>query len=293
MQEKEWDLGMEKTAEQEISSGDRFGFGQNWTFFLNNLNEDRIQAAQSSLTEMLGCNSLEGKLFLDIGSGSGLFSLVARRLGAKVYSFDFDPRSVACTAELRNRYYKDDCNWTIEQGSALDVKFLEKFENFDIVYSWGVLHHTGDMWKALGNVAPIVAADGKLFISIYNHQGFQSKIWHTLKNIYNKLPAYLRTPYTLVVMIPREVKDCLISILRGKGLMYIRSWVGGGQERGMHRWRDIVDWIGGYPFEVARPEEIFNFFVERNFTLNKLRTCGGGLGCNEFVFHKNSDHAAL
>ena len=100
---------------------------------------------------MLEMDDLTGKTFLDIGSGSGLFSLAARRLGAKVHSFDFDSNSYGCTMELRKRYFDGDGNWKVEQGSALDRNYIESLGKFDIVYSWGVLHHTGAMWTALEN----------------------------------------------------------------------------------------------------------------------------------------------
>lgn len=130
----------------EIARGERFEFGANWAQFLNVLNDERIALAEQSLRTMLGVNDLQGKRFLDIGSGSGLFSLVARRLGAAVHSFDYDPRSVACTAELKRRYYPDDPDWVVEQGSALDKDYLQTLGQWDVVYSWGVLHHTGAMW---------------------------------------------------------------------------------------------------------------------------------------------------
>ena len=80
---------------QEIRQGERFEFGKNWSQFLSHLNDSRIAEAEQSLRNMLEVDDLCGKRFLDIGSGSGLFSLAARRLGASVYSFDYDPRSVA------------------------------------------------------------------------------------------------------------------------------------------------------------------------------------------------------
>lgn len=145
---------------------DRFAFGKNWSRFIELLNEERILEAEKSLQEKLGITRLDGKTFLDIGSGSGLFSLAAYRLGATVFSFDYDQDSVSCTQYLKQRYAQNDSRWTVEQGSVLDADFLKKFGKVDIVYSWGVLHHTGNMYQAFANVADLVNDNGRLFISI-------------------------------------------------------------------------------------------------------------------------------
>src|SRR5947209_7772779 len=134
---------------EEVTQGKRFTFGKNWANFLASLNDQRIKVAEESLQTMLGMKHLEGKRFLDIGCGSGLFSLAARRLGAEVYSFDFDPESVSCTNTLKSRFFPKPSGWTIEEGSALDNSYLASLGKFDVVYSWGVLHHTGAMWQAL------------------------------------------------------------------------------------------------------------------------------------------------
>jgi 2-polyprenyl-6-hydroxyphenyl methylase/3-demethylubiquinone-9 3-methyltransferase len=267
---------------QEIESGERFSFGDNWSRFLSVLTEDRIQQAELSLRKMLEVESLAGKSFLDVGSGSGLFSLAARRLGANVFSFDFDPKSVACTQELRRRYFEADQNWTIQEGSVLDRTYLERLGKFDIVYSWGVLHHTGKMWDALENVAPLVADDGKLFIALYNDQGGASIRWKNLKKLYNSF-RILRFPLSLYTLVRQWTVTVVKETCRGQ---FLRAWRTYRRERGMSPWHDIVDWIGGYPFEVCKPEEVFRFYRSRGFTLTALKTCGGGLGCNEFVFHR-------
>ncbi|MBI5436562.1 MAG: class I SAM-dependent methyltransferase [Nitrosomonadales bacterium] len=265
----------------EISKSERFEFGANWTRFLSVLDEERIEQAKKSLKQMLGVEDMEGKSFIDVGSGSGLFSLAARMLGAKVHSFDYDPKSVACTKELRHRYFSDDPNWKVEEGSVLDKDYLNGLGQFDIVYSWGVLHHTGQMWQALANVTPLVAKGGKLFIAIYNDQGGTSRRWIIVKKIYCSgwlgrfMMKLLFYPY---FALGRAVADVL------KRRNPFTSYGEYKKSRGMSVIHDWVDWLGGYPFEVAKPEEIFDFFHANGFTLLRLKTCAGGLGCNEFVF---------
>ncbi|MGA9853615.1 MAG: class I SAM-dependent methyltransferase [Gammaproteobacteria bacterium] len=280
---------MQSSFAEEVAGGKRFEFGKNWTLFLKNLNEERIELARHSLQSMLDVDTLAGKTFLDVGSGSGLFSLAARQLGARVRSFDYDPGSVACTRRLRERFFKDDPDWIIEESSVLDRKYLETLGQYDVVYSWGVLHHTGAMWQALENVVPLVKPGGEIFIAIYNDQGRWSQRWRKLKQIYNRSPVFLRGSYSALVMGTRELRSMVGSAIRLRPFGYFQYWtryasLGG---RGMSRWRDMVDWMGGYPFEVAKPEEVFHFYHARGFQLVELVTCGGGLGCNQYVFRKS------
>lgn len=268
----------------EVQSGERFEFGKNWSAFLSFLDDERIAKAEESLKEMLECDSLEDKTFLDIGSGSGLFSLAARRLGAKVHSFDFDSNSFACTQELRNRYFPNDSKWRVEQGSALDADYLAGLGKFDIIYSWGVLHHTGAMWRALENAVIPTKPGGKLFIAIYNDTGSQARRWHWIKKTYCRMPRLLKTLFAIAVILPDEAKKLLRSLINFKPHKYIHSWTRYKNGRGMNRWHDIIDWVGGFPYEVATPDDIFEFYKKRGFSLTKIKTGAVGLGCNEFVF---------
>lgn len=268
----------------EIAHGERFQFGENWKYFLRSLNETRIVEAEKSLKEMLQVENLSGKSFLDIGSGSGIFSLAAKRLGARVHSFDYDPESVACTRELRRRYFNDDSDWTIEEGSVLDANYIHSLGKFDIVYSWGVLHHTGQMWNAFENVSEIVSGDGKLFIAIYDDAGWRSTVWRWIKKTYNRLPRPLKTPFIFVILVPGQTKALLQSILTLRLNEYIRSWTQYSKNRGMSRWHDAVDWIGGYPYEVATKEKLIDFFKAKGFDVLQVKQPDYKLGCNELVF---------
>lgn len=286
----EFDCGDDTVSEnqfhQEVAAGERFEFGKNWQRFLSTLNNEQILAAEKSLKQMLEVNDLRGKRFLDIGCGSGLSSLVARRLGAIVYSFDYDPQSVACTTELKRRYFPDDQDWIVAEGSVLDIGYLRSLGQFDIVYSWGVLHHTGAMWQALENVVLPVAKNGQLFIAIYNDQGSWSVRWLKIKKRYNQLPDPLKAPFAFIIMGSREVKTFMAALLTLKINTYLQDWTQYSRTRGMSRWYDLIDWIGGYPFEVAKPEKIFEFYRDRGFVLYKLKTSGGGLACNEYIFER-------
>jgi 2-polyprenyl-6-hydroxyphenyl methylase/3-demethylubiquinone-9 3-methyltransferase len=271
-----------------VTETQAFGFGRNWRGFLALLDDERIQTAERSLRTALGRDDLNGKTFLDMGSGSGLFSLAARRLGATVRSADVDADSVACTAELKRRYFPDDPAWIVEHGSALDEAYLASLGPFDVVYSWGVLHHTGDMWRAIDLVRRRVAPGGRFFLSIYNDQGWTSRYWTRVKRTSNRLPAWLQPAFAVAVWAPREALAVASYMPRLRVGDYLRTWSDKDRKRGMNRWHDLLDWVGGWPFEVAGPDKIFDYLKTRGFRLEHLKTCAGGLGCNEFVFVRDA-----
>jgi SAM-dependent methyltransferase len=272
-------------SQAEISAGTRFAFGANWKSFLKVVDETRVDAARRSLAEALG--EMSGRRMLDIGCGSGLFSLAAQQLGARVRSFDFDPDSVAATAELRLRYAPDS-DWMIEQGSILDEQYVATLGQFDIVYSWGVLHHTGDLWHAVDAAARLVGPGGLLFISVYNDQEFASRMWRRVKRRYN---ASGRVTRGLLVAgsfayLARHRPVRAVARAAGAGRRSPAGEAPPVRTRGMSARHDLVDWVGGYPFEVAKPEQVFCRVRPLGFELRHLKTCGAGLGCNEYVFER-------
>ncbi len=264
----------------------RFGFGANWAAYLDTVDEQRIATAIDSVKALVGRSTLEGLSFLDIGCGSGLFSLAAHRLGAaRIHSLDYDTDSVQTTREMARRFAPDAGDrWTIERGDVLDADTMAALGTWDVVYSWGVLHHTGSMWSAVEGAIERVAPGGDLAIAIYNDQGVASKVWTGVKRGYQHVPGRLRPLYVAAMMAPQEAAALALHAGSGHPGAYVRRWR--SRDRGMSRWHDLVDWVGGYPFEVARPEEVFAFVRERGFTLEHLKTCAGRQGCNQFLFRR-------
>lgn len=231
---------------------------------------------------MLQVTSLEGKSFLDIGSGSGLFSLAAMRLGAsRVHSFDFDGESVACVQEIKARYFAESRHWTIGQGSALDQQYLSTLGTFDVVYAWGVLHHTGNMWQGLENACSRVAPEGKLFVAIYNDEGLRSRLWRAVKVRYCHSLAW-RVPIVIGFGTYFSAKGLVKDLaLRKNPFTRYRSYK---TQRGMSYFTDLLDWLGGYPFETAKPDDVIGACCSRGFMLTRLKTPIQPKGNNEYVF---------
>jgi len=268
-----------------------FSFGQNWQIFLKSIDEERIRLAESSLTDFLELPDLRGRTFLDIGCGSGLFSLAAHQLGAdRIVSFDLDPFSVECCRFLHRRA-GNPSNWEVLQGSILDRDFLAPLGRFDIVYAWGVLHHTGKMWEAVENSLGSVTSGGLCYIALYNkllgRDGTTSWIhsfWLTVKRFYNSHPlvgGYILEPLAMLAYLT-------IVVAGGENpIVHVRNYK---SHRGMSWRTDATDWLGGYPYEFATVEEVFRFVrgKRREFDLLNLKVTSGR-GLNWYLFERRDN----
>jgi len=265
-----------------------FQFGDNWAEYVDNyFTEERIEQARKSLTDFYGIDDFEGKKFVDVGSGSGIFSYCAYQLGAEeIVSFDIDENVVETTRKVRE-HADNPSNWSVRQGNILDAEFVAELGQYDLVYSWGVLHHTGSMFDAIENTLSLVAPQGLFYLAVANEgskAGISSERWAKIKRTYNKSP---------------EVGKRLLEIWYICG--FVANYAINGQNpigkirnyeerRGMAFYPDVKDWLGATPFALAEPDEVIEFVTEdRNFTLERLRTVKerentSGTGCNEYLF---------
>ncbi|NIM18785.1 MAG: methyltransferase domain-containing protein [Candidatus Latescibacteria bacterium] len=264
-------------AEKRVS----FSFGKNWEQFLKSVKDENRRAAELSLTEFLSMHDLRGKTFLDVGCGSGLFSLAAFSLGAeRIVSFDVDPYSVSCCRFLRERE-NDPENWIVLEGSVLDHEFISSLGSFDIVYAWGVLHHAGRMWEAVRNAATLVDREGYYYLALYNRKTgrFGSEFWLEVKKLYNASP---RPGKYMIEVIYMSIFFAMQLARLKNPLARIKNY---SSNRGMNWRRDVVDWLGGYPYEFAAAEDVRDFIKKHfpNFNQAKIEPAIGR-GMNSFLF---------
>ena len=264
------------------TSGDlRFGFGENWADYIEkHFSDERLEISQKHLLSFLKLETLKDKTFLDVGCGSGLHSLAAWRAGAKrVVSFDYDENSVATTNMLR-KYSGNPENWIVLQGSVLDANFMSSLSIFDVVYSWGVLHHTGSMWEAVENAGKCLDENGVLYMALYSKDAYVSppyEYWLGVKKKYNKA-----NKLTKMWMAWRYAwRDSIRSnLIRFKNpLRHMSEYK---KSRGMSYWHDVKDWLGGYPMEFAGNKETEEFC--RNKLNLELINIKAGEGNTEFLF---------
>jgi SAM-dependent methyltransferase len=277
---------MSTKANIAADTEDRFSFGENWLAFLTHLNEARILEAEQSLRALCGLGRLDGKRVLDIGSGSGLFSLAARRLGAAVHSFDYDPQSVAGTAKLKDRFFPNDPSWLIEQGSILDQSYVAGLGTYDIVYSWGVLHHTGAMYDAIANAASRVNVGGLFAFALYRKTRL-CRLWKIEKRWYvGAAPAAQQFARRIFVRVLRLA----FLVHRRDFSAYVNNYK---SKRGMSFIHDVHDWMGGYPYESIAPSEVASTMQALGFehvrsTTRPYITGIFGSGCDEYVYQRKS-----
>lgn len=272
-----------ETIATESNDEMRFGFGANWADYVRkHYSDERVRISSDHLLGFLKLADLKGKTFLDIGCGSGIHSLAAWKAGAeRVISFDYDANSVSTTRALHEMSGRPS-NWTVQQGSVLDRAFVTSLPKCDIVYSWGVLHHTGSMWEAIANAAQCIGDDGLFYIALYSKDVYVSppyQYWLDVKRRYNRAGALRKRMMECAYAWRDSIKHELAA---GRNpLEHMRRYK---QSRGMSYWHDVRDWLGGYPMEFAGNKETEDYCRdELGLSLAHIRA---GEGNTEFLFRR-------
>lgn len=261
----------------------RFEFGKNWHEFVRkNFDLEKVAISKRHILDFMNRPDLDGIEVLDIGCGSGLHSMAMLDAGAvRVHGFDYDPNSVAATRLIREKAGNPDV-WTVEQGSVLDDTYIATLSLYDLVYSWGVLHHTGDVWHAIRNAASRVAPGGLFYIALYSADvqiDPPPEFWLDVKRTYVKAGWARRRAmewwYVWRFQMNRDPRRLSSFLTRMRAHK---------KNRGMNIFTDIRDWLGGWPMEFVYDKEAIAFVEKLGFTLEKIAT---GEANSEFLFRRN------
>src|SRR5574337_527310 len=238
---------IERSGRDLLNAESHFAFGKNWESYAELIDASRISEAERSLARLLGNEGLGGKRFLDIGCGSGLHSLAALRLGAaEVLAVDVDADSVATTGAVLSRYAPGR-NFSVRQVSVFDMT-PAVFGQFDVVYSWGVLHHTGDLHRALRTAAALAAPSGLFMFALYR-KTLACGFWRFEKRWYAHAGPAAQS----------KARAVYLGLYRAGMWMRRRNFkdhVNSYRTRGMDFYHDVHDWLGGYPYESISSHEV-------------------------------------
>jgi SAM-dependent methyltransferase len=253
----------------------RFAFGKNWqSYSMNSLTPERMEQSRRAFCHLFDGIDLRDKPFIDIGYGQGLSLIIAAQMGAKVLGIDVDKDNIEALRRVQQVVGYPEVIPTC-CASILDEGFVNEHRGrFDIVHSWGVLHHTGDMRKAIENACALVAEGGHFICSIYNRH-WTSPLWKIIKRSYNRLPVSLQRAMISLLYPVIYIAKFLVTRKNPKQM-----------DRGMDFLHDVVDWVGGYPYEYADIEEIRDYVCRQGFICLRMRAAKVPTGCNEFVFQK-------
>jgi len=267
--------------DSEMPLEKRFTFGKNWSKFVDShFNPERLEGSVRVFQDFTSLQALSSKTFIDVGCGSGLHSLAAHKMAAKkITSFDFDPQAVDATVKLKT-IAGSPSNWEINQGSILDLDFVSSLGKFDFVYSWGVLHHTGSVWRAIENTSTLVAPKGQMYLALYSLDVQpRADYWLATKEKYVKsshlTKMFMEQSYLFRYYYASSVRRYLFGSHKKEK----------GRTRGMELMTDVRDWLGGWPMEFVLDDEVVRFVGKLGYQLTNIKK---GEACTEFLFQRTT-----
>jgi len=264
----------------------RFKFGENWSNYSSSVNLEKIELAKKDIIRLVG--DVSNKSVIDIGCGSGIHTVAFIQLGVKsIVSFDYDLKSVETTKKLVKKFCYKKSKYKVFQADILNIDSLSGLNKrkFDIVYSWGVLHHTGSMFEAIISTTKFLKDNGILVLGLYVKTKL-CNFWYYEKKIFNKykfLQPLIKLPFLFFLIIGLSLKK------RSSPYKIIHDYK---KQRGMSIIFDVNDWLGGFPYESIDDNSLLNFLKLKGFKIVRKFNTNSRIGffgaaCGEWVLKKN------
>jgi 2-polyprenyl-6-hydroxyphenyl methylase/3-demethylubiquinone-9 3-methyltransferase len=265
-------------------SSRHYSFGKNWLEYSQSINSIHVDHVTSDLSRLLNLKDLTQKSVLDIGCGSGVHDVGFYQLGCRnLTAIDYDQDCITATNQTLEKFCPGS-GYKILQGDILSSK-TQSLGKFDIVYSWGVLHHTGNLLEAICKASTLVAREGHLAIALYR-KTLMCGFWKAEKRLYSRLPRIFQRFLELIYISFFSI--ALLFTQKTSITNYIESY---SSKRGMNFFADVKDWLGGYPYESISPHELRKLMSSLGF--RQVYSLEGnsrigifGSGCDEFLFQK-------
>lgn len=210
--------------------------------------------------EELFPEGVKGKRVLDGGSGSGMVSVAFALMGADVTGVDITPKCVE-NGYKRAEHYGVKCKFINESLVTLDLSN----EHFDIIYSWGVLHHTEDARQSFFSLARHLREGGEIIVAVY----LKTKIswfWNFARIFYQNAPTVFKTIFLNIGSVFLNIVDLFRKIIFNKERYMMR---------GTNNKEILNDWFGVPHRTFHSYNEVFKWFDENGLDCKLINPATG------------------
>ena len=214
-----------------------------------------LQGVIQHLTELFP-EGVKGKKVLDAGSGSGMVSIAFAVMGASVTGVDITSKCIE-NGRKRAKAFGVECRFV-----QSDLTMLDLHEDFDIIYSWGVLHHTADAKASFFRLVEHLRPGGEIIIAVYLRTAFSS-FWNFSRVFYQSSPGFAKTAFRRSASVLLNGYDAVRKALMKKERYMLRGtsneelvndWFG-VPHRTFHTYTEVYEWFRekGLDYRLVNP----------------------------------------
>ncbi|MFQ6107920.1 MAG: class I SAM-dependent methyltransferase [Candidatus Aminicenantales bacterium] len=208
------------------------------------------------------------KSVLDAGCGTGVFSIIFARMGAlSVVGIDISKRSLERAQRQADQLGLQ--NATFQKVNMLRLPFTDAC--FDIVWSWGSVHHTADPFGCLAELIRVLKPGGSLLVAVYRRTGL-TFLHETLRKGLIRLPSKYWIPFSR-----------FLSLVAAPGISLFKKR--DKSRKGEKLEQLLFDWFFVPIRHSYLPEEIKSFLVKRGLVIKKYLPFSGRFNStSNFIF---------